>query len=122
MREIKYKFWLDVCNVIGTVESINFRFGKVVVMWKADDGFRTCTYDLLEGKLIQYTGLKDKNGNGIYEGDIMKTDSGANQYVTYRNDMAMFVCRFKIGASTNISSTWEVIGNIYENPELIQQL
>lgn len=71
-------------------------------------------------KLMQYTGLKDKNGKEVYEGDILKTDSGLNQFVEYRNDMAMFVCRFKNGASTNISVQWEIIGNIYENPELIK--
>lgn len=75
--------------------------------------------DCFDGDLMQFTGLVDKNGREIYEGDVLKTDSGAHQFVKYRDDLCSFVCSFKKGASTNIDTNWVVIGNIYENPELL---
>lgn len=70
--------------------------------------------------LMQFTGLLDKNGKEIYEGDILKTDSGAHNKVCWRDDFACFCLRFSKGASLNIDGAdkYEIIGNIWENPEL----
>ena len=58
--------------------------------------------------LIQCTGLKDKNGKLIYEGDIVKFKNFDNKY--YNRLDWDYVSRFRL----------EVIGNIYENPELLE--
>lgn len=74
--------------------------------------------------LMQYTGLKDKNGVEIYEGDILWLgDAGSIVQILWSD----FKLRLKwvnpMGASDNIYA-WkddlEVIGNIYENPELLE--
>ena len=76
-------------------------------------------FDLEEDKVMQYTGLKDKNGVEIYESDKFKTENGYVGEIIYedgsfwsvldgRQDMLIHAVQMGI----------EVIGNIYENPEM----
>ncbi|RVU61195.1 hypothetical protein BM74_27355 [Bacillus thuringiensis] len=67
--------------------------------------------------LMQYTGLKDKNGKEIYEADIVIDTNGDSGQVVFSN--GMFVRRVNGEWGQNLQSYHEVIGNIYENPELL---
>lgn len=76
----------------------------------------------------QYTGLKDKNGKEIYEGDILKLDSHFSIRIEWADGgfKVMDVDRIRYinkildrHISDFVIDIWEIIGNIYENPELL---
>ena len=86
-------------------------------------------------ELMQYTGLKDKNGESIYEGDLIKNERGRTARVEWNENLVLFDTLFVSddGSQPNPSidnsygfkpvmwaSHVEVIGNIYENPELLE--
>lgn len=79
----------------------------------------------------QFTGLYDKNGNEIYEGDIIASEGyrQARHYVRYLEDEAMFIAMI-IGSPLQewcmVRQSWidkfgkRIIGNIHDNPELLK--
>ena len=76
---------------------------------------------VFEETLGQYTGLKDKNGKEIYEGDIVKNALGDIGKIIYIDKYSAFIVKgwengYKLWFEDNI----EVIGNIYDNPELLK--
>jgi hypothetical protein len=72
---------------------------------------------LLPIELMQFTGLQDKNDKDIYEGDIVK--SGKRDFEVVFESGSFMMC-FANGASMMfINEMVEIIGNIYENPELV---
>lgn len=75
--------------------------------------------------LMQSTGLLDKNGKEIFEGDILGTKDGLlNGVVEYRSDLGMWtnsLIRYNnFERLCSIARDREIIGNIYENPELLE--
>jgi hypothetical protein len=71
---------------------------------------------------MQFTGLKDKNGKDIYEGDVVST-GGIDAEVNYAASACGFVLRTAKGVVLGAPTDWEnieVIGNIYESPDLLR--
>ena len=76
--------------------------------------------------IMQNTGLKDKNGKEIYEGDICLHESG-NGYFKEKDKIkivadipSIYITVFSSGIGEINEDTVEIIGNIYENPELLK--
>jgi uncharacterized phage protein (TIGR01671 family) len=121
MREIKFRAWNGERMLIMAHGEGDFYIqqGKV---WEYD----SCGYDSYEKEypLMQYTGLTDKNGKEIYEDDVVKVEYDLNGVVTWNNRSSKYIFKFPNAHSEEVD-LWlmelcEVIGNIYENPELLE--
>ena len=149
MREIKFRAWDKMEKQMCPVTRVIFRqptgydFINVRIKWNGkiidQGGFigKDNTYILM-----QYTGAKDKNGVEIYEGDVIHWDpvrpvesytptyaktKRLDDYIIQWNAAR---CEFwaepgELGhaymniSQSDLSMNWKVIGNIYENPELV---
>lgn len=96
------------------VIEIDFKNQKV---WLSDGDQR----DIASGVLMQSTWLKDKNGKEIYEWDIVKIEDEC--YGVYRDEgyLEYFIMNWESNEPMYSYAHYEVVGNIYENPELINQ-
>lgn len=110
MREIKFRAWDKNNKFMIFIQPVDFEAG--------------CDYFTDDNYIIeQFTGLLDKNGREIYEGDIIQTETCVAAVVF---DECQFGLRAKpdknyVGALMDLI-TWrsiEIIGNIHENPELL---
>lgn len=94
-----------------------------------DSDWQICTNNskrtVIPETIGQYTGLKDKNGTKIFEGDIVKRFWSGKMciyQIDYENGLASFIGRagMKFTTFDYDSEEFEVIGNIYDNPELLE--
>jgi len=121
-RQLKFRAWDKVNKKVRKVMSLDFYNTRQSEVTLASDGDVYFRY-LEQVELMQYTGLKDKNGNEIYEGDILKTRIGgyeqASPYVV--EDMRKLYFELKRDDSYYRIQKTEILGNIYENPELLEE-
>lgn len=127
MRDIKFRAWdYDTNTMIypdSKLETI-FCFDRVGLSVYQGNGSELSSFELM-----QHTGLKDKNGVEIYEGDILYKNGYWAIRIEYDNGSFMVRDLDKVRYNNKclnwyISSfdinSWEVIGNIYENPDLLE--
>jgi len=117
-REIKFRYYSDGCEAMI--------YGKEALGILNSTVQNNVTVD----NLMQYTGLKSKSGVEIYEGDFLlwdgrDRDEKEHDLYTVRWDVTGFVVDARLSSGTvlkneSIIGDWEVIGNIYENPELLE--
>lgn len=107
------------CEKLGPLKP-----GDIVRDEEGNEGYRTWEIDRMASdvKIMQYTGLKDKNGVEIYEGDILAFDNGFCDVVRFERSAWRWNRGHNIlGISWHSERSLSVIGNIYENPELLEK-
>lgn len=117
-RPIKFRVWDRLKKQMFWVEAITFvkKTGLPGYVYYVGSKYPHSIHS--EATLLEYTGLKDKNGKEIYEGDIIDfVDTGtriAVEYKTYGITNPGFTLL------TTTARGAKVIGNIYEHPELLE--
>ena len=122
MRTLKFRVWIKKHNKFASFFEI---YSDGSWGWEEyTDKFGETEFFLSEDgdELMQYTGLKDKNGKEIYENDLVGSAHHVGQVVMYNSGFAVG-WKVKNGNSyTDLAESFEtlnVIGNIYENAELL---
>lgn len=127
MREIKFRAWdkeLEEWTNYSIADDLPRFYDKHTGCWKTDkEGERFI--------LCQYTRLKDKYGKDIYEGDIIKSVSFAKPIgiVEYSDENQAFIFNdldkkyrgYSTALMNQFDDGFEILGNIYENPELLEE-
>lgn len=137
MRELKFRAWDTERKIMAQVNYLGLSDYEVGMKAKCEHWNAPYPYVC---KLMQYIGLKDINGKDIYEGDIIRIiidgDSRKVGKVVYRDcgfyihipdkyfeDYHEITDTYKVedmGGTINLKQSFEVIGNIYENPDLVK--
>ena len=139
----KFRVWvpkfLKMCPVLEIRYKNNTNEEIEYIRIPSQSGFVPQGYAPFEFYLMQSTGLKDRNNKEIYEGDVLKVSSGRMFDIDEENPFIVVKWNEEAGAYTTKDFTgefddlnigWqiadelirvEVIGNIYENPELVSE-
>jgi hypothetical protein len=118
MSKIKFQ-GVDDNNKLYDLHAINYSNMTGLCQVEGVNGWCWCRFKIFR----QFTGLNDKNGKEIYEGDILMADSWKWYWIVQFDSVkARFNCIVNSHNGTNDyipCNQVEVIGNIYENPELL---
>lgn len=134
MRVVKFRAWnITKSRMVSKLSTIHFKLN--ILVENAESGW---DWYKDEYELMQYTGLKDKNGEEIYEGDIVKYKvKGSNKIcktvIEFNEEHGAFLfgiyegVKMPCGKKTRMNKytrksvgSVEVIGNKYMNPELLE--
>lgn len=142
MREIKFRgkaiMSTEELELIGIEHDNGWVYGNLIkngnrpvitadIIEEIEESIYPEWWVVVDPKTVgQYTGLKDKNGLEIYEGDLLQHPNGTIAKIQYSDYLSAFVAVYVQNGDTEmdfldkeIVNECEIVGNIYKNPELL---
>lgn len=143
MKQAKFRAFDKEQNKMTSIVNV-YSESDGTSWWGADHvnsetGDTICSFDEKVGVLMEFTGKEDKNNKEIFEGDVLKDDTSELHEVKFGKlplgkssdcictyDAFYAKCYGKLGLAPNyecieIANWMEIIGNIYENPEMLSK-
>lgn len=120
MKEIKFRGYSQTFNCWSYGDLLITRQPATIVCEESGH-----EYEVEHDSVGQFTGLHDKNGKEIYEGEILyNNDREEHCIVKYYEEKAMFIVKYlesndEFTLWESISNLYYSVGNIFENPELL---
>ena len=129
MTTLKFRAWDKKCNEMFKDTFAITESGQVIIV-EQESVFDTPDYVFTDDLIImQSTGLFDEYGKEIFDGDILHTTDNELAKVFWNDDLAGWFVDFiyEIAELSEVAdiqsnrSICEIVGNIYENPELLEE-
>ncbi len=128
MKNFKMKAWLKKEKKMVNIIGIDFNYEYI--RYTEDDNLFNENYKTAEFKnieLLQFTGLKDNGGQELYEADVIKFNDGIDDIyglISYDDEDGTYRVSYE-NITEHLSDRegdFEIVGNIFENPDLHEQL
>ena len=123
----RYRAWMKSLKWMCDVTNISFDSKFVDICQQGDtERYTEMSVEFDEITLMQSTGLFDKNGKEIFEGDIVKMSKDVYSEPTYYEVVRHYGGAYRLESKQHGCKLWlrhtdcEVVGNVYENPELLE--
>lgn len=128
MKEFKMKAWLKKEKKMVAIIGIDFNYEYI--RYTEDDNLFNENYKTAEFKnieLLQFTGLKDNGGQELYEADVIKFNDGIDDIyglISYDDEDGTYRVSYENITEhlSDLEGDFEIVGNIFENPDLHEQL
>ena len=128
MKEFKMKAWLKKENKMVSIIGIDLNYQYI--RYSDDGNLFKDDYKIAEFKdieLLQFTGAKSKAGQEVYEADVIKFNDGIDDIyglISYDDEDAVYCVSYENITEhlSNMAGDFEIVGNIFENPNLHEQL
>ena len=128
MKEFKMKAWLKKEKKMVAIIGIDFNYEYI--RYTEDDNLFNENYKTVAFKdieLLQFSGAKDKAGQELYEADVIKFNDGIDDIyglISYDDEDATYRVSYENITEhlSDLEGDFEIVGNIFENPDLHEQL
>ena len=128
MKEFKMKAWLKKEKKMVNIIGIDFNYEYIRYTEDGNlfnENYKTAEFKDIE--LLQFSGAKDKAGQKLYEADVIKFNDGIDDIyglISYDDEDGSYRVSYENITEhlSNLEGDFEIVGNIFENPQLHEQL